>query len=139
MIVRERKLSLEENKAIVRRFLESYSVGCVDETLSQMTESCIFAVMRRSESLPIPRAPSKAEFGEILRNLRTMFPNGVRVTVRSMIAEGNKVAVEAESYAEMGNGKIYNNLYHFLVTVRDGKIDYVKEYTDFLHAFEVLS
>lgn len=131
-------MSLEENKKIVRRFLESYSIGGVDETLAQMTDSCIFEAMMRSEGLPIPRAPGKAEFGEMLRNIGSMFPNGVRVTVRGMIAEGDKVAVEAESYAELNNGKIYNNVYHFLVTVHDGKIDHVKEYTDFLHSKEAI-
>ena len=37
-------------------------------------------------------------------------------------AEGDRVAVEAESHGELKNGKTYNNTYHFLFVFRDGKI-----------------
>jgi ketosteroid isomerase-like protein len=47
------------------------------------------------------------------------------------------VAVETESYAELNNGRIYNNDYHFLFIVRDGKIHQVKEYLDTIHTNEV--
>ncbi len=48
-------------------------------------------------------------------------------------AEGERVAVETESYSEMNNGKVYNNLYHFVFVVRDGKIHEVKEFLDTEH------
>jgi uncharacterized protein len=53
-------------------------------------------------------------------------------------AEGDRVAVEAESHAKMKSGKLYQNKYHFLLTIRDGKIQGVKEYLDTAHADEVL-
>jgi len=43
-----------------------------------------------------------------------------------------------ESYAEISNGKLYNNRYHFLIEIRDGKIQAVREYLDTMHANEVL-
>jgi hypothetical protein len=46
--------------------------------------------------------------------------------------------VEAESYGKMKNGKTYQNQYHFLFIVRDGKIQQVKEYLDTMHAADVL-
>ena len=42
-------------------------------------------------------------------------------------------SVETESYAELNNGRIYNNLYHFLFVVKDGKIHRVKEFLDTDH------
>ena len=60
------------------------------------------------------------------------------MTPKGLTAEGDRVAVEAESYGEMATGKIYNNLYHFLLEVRDGKIHAVREYLDTMHAKEVL-
>jgi uncharacterized protein len=45
--------------------------------------------------------------------------------------------VETESYAKLKNGRVYNNLYHFLFIVRDGKIHQVKEYLDTVHTHEV--
>ena len=32
------------------------------------------------------------------------------------------MAVEAESYAELKNGKVYSNLDHFVFAIRDDKI-----------------
>jgi uncharacterized protein len=38
----------------------------------------------------------------------------------------------------MKNGKTYQNTYHSLFIVRDGKIQSAKEYLDTIHANEVL-
>ena len=38
---------------------------------------------------------------------------------------------------ELNNGRIYNNLYHFLFVVRDGKVLQVKEYLDTMHTNDV--
>ena len=50
-----------------------------------------------------------------------------------MIAEGEKVAVELESYGELRSGRVYNNEYHMLLTTRGGKISAVREYHDTQH------
>ena len=63
---------------------------------------------------------------------------GQRVTPTGITAEGDRVAVEAESYAKMKNGKTYQNTYHFLFIVKSGKIEAVKEYLDTIHAQDVL-
>jgi len=66
------------------------------------------------------------------------FPEGLKFTVKAMTAEGERVAIEAESYGKHISGKIYNNLYHFLMVIRNGKISELKEYMDTMHANEVL-
>ena len=40
------------------------------------------------------------------------------------------MAAEVESYAPVTNGNVYNNHYHMLFEIRDGKIAVVKEYAD---------
>lgn len=62
----------------------------------------------------------------------------IRFTVHDIISEGDKVAVEVESYCRMNSGKIYNNKYHFKILVRDGKIDKIREYHDTHHATDAL-
>ena len=47
------------------------------------------------------------------------------------------VAVEAESYGETTDGNVYNNEYHWLFEVRDGKIQGAREYMCTAHAVEV--
>jgi uncharacterized protein len=62
---------------------------------------------------------------------------GIEFTVHSLTAEADRVAAEVESYAPLVNGKVYNNHYHMLFEIRDGKIVIVKEYADTAHAREV--
>lgn len=68
--------------------------------------------------------------------MASMLDGPIKVTVTDMVAEGDHVAVEAESYAVLKNSKIYNNKYHFKFTMRDGKIAVVKEYHNTYHAHE---
>ena len=58
---------------------------------------------------------------------------GIQFTVHSLTAEDDRVAAEVESYAPLVNGKVYNNHYHMLFVIRDGKIAIVKEYADTAH------
>jgi hypothetical protein len=55
-----------------------------------------------------------------------------------MVAEGDKVAVELVITGRSAKGKDYRNHYHFLFTIRDGKIKAVKEYVDTLYSQKVL-
>ena len=59
-----------------------------------------------------------------------LFPKGLAFTIHHMTAEGERVAVEAESVGEHVSGAIYNNLYHFLFEFREGKLLKLKEYMD---------
>jgi ketosteroid isomerase-like protein len=61
----------------------------------------------------------------------------LRITPTAMIAEGDKVAVEAQGFAELLDGRVYDPHYHFLVTVRGGKIAEVLEYMDTQHAKDI--
>ena len=63
-----------------------------------------------------------------------MFPNGASFEMTGIIAEGDKVAAEAHMTATTATGAVYDNLYHFLFTVEDGRISRMKEYMDTHHA-----
>jgi len=67
--------------------------------------------------------------------MASQLKDGLKMTVKGLIAEGDKVAVEVESYGELQNGRVYNNEYHFSITIRDGKISEVREYLDTQHVF----
>lgn len=62
---------------------------------------------------------------------------GIDFTVHALTAEGDRVAAEVESHAPLVNGKVYNNHYHMLFEIRDGKIAVVKEYADTAHARDI--
>jgi ketosteroid isomerase-like protein len=74
-----------------------------------------------------------------LKNVRLGFPDGLRVEFTGVTAEGERVAVEAVSSARMSDGRPYENHYHFLVQVRDGRVVQVREYLDtqFVHELQL--
>lgn len=61
---------------------------------------------------------------------------GIDFTVHALTAEGDRVAAEVSSHAELTTGAVYANQYHMLFGFRDGLIVEVKEYNDTLHARE---
>ena len=131
-------MSIEENKRIARQFIESLTDLSGASCMALMSDTGMFWWMLRSSSVPLPSKLSKQEFGEMMRSMRSVFPNGVRHEVGEMIAEDDAVAVETESFAAMSDGRLYNNVYHFRIIIRGGKVECVKEYTDFLYAKELV-
>jgi ketosteroid isomerase-like protein len=69
-----------------------------------------------------------------LRLMDTMFPAGLQYTVRVLTGEENRVAALVDGIGIMKNGDAYNNQYHFLMVVDDGRIVEIFEYLDTLYA-----
>jgi ketosteroid isomerase-like protein len=59
------------------------------------------------------------------------------IKIHGVTADEDRVAVEAESYAELVGGGAYNNRYHFLFEFEDGEIVSLKEYCDTAHIRDV--
>ena len=55
-----------------------------------------------------------------------------------MTAEENRVAAEVNGEAVHASGETYNNQYHFLLIIKDGKILELKEYMDTQLAAKIL-
>ena len=70
---------------------------------------------------------SKRDKGRVFIN-RVMYP----------YAEGDRVAVEISGEAIHASGETYNNQYHFLLRIQDGKILELKEYMDTQLAAKIL-
>jgi uncharacterized protein len=128
-------MSIEENKRVILGFFENMNAGKGDAVMGALADSATWWVQG---NFPLSGTKNKAEFGALVGDLGAKIDGALRVTPKGLTAEGDRVAVEAESYAKMKNGKTYQNTYHFLFTVRDGKIQSVKEYLDTIHANAVL-
>lgn len=135
-------MSAEENKEIVRRFFKDF-----ESTLTAPEAGDMQAAMANvfaddgtwwvSGNNCASGTFSKAEFLEYMDWYRATFPNGYRITEQGITAEGDRVAFEIETYAEHKSGKFYHNFYHFLIVLRDGKIQLVKSYMDTEHVAEI--
>lgn len=124
----------ETSREIALRFLEVFSTGDVNATLEMMDEKATWWV---AGTIPLSGTKSRTEFGEMLSGVAANCKGPITLTPSAVTAEGERVAIETESYGELNNGRIYNNLYHFLIIVRDGKIQEVKEYLDTMHTNDI--
>lgn len=69
----------------------------------------------------------------------SIFVGGVKTTFGAITAEDDRVALEAEIVGELPDGRIYTNVYHYLMWFKDGKVSRVKEYLDTQSAAEFFS
>jgi uncharacterized protein len=128
-------MSIEQNKQIVREFFDRFNANDVAGALDIMTDDATWWIAGKPEQLPVAGTYSKEKIARLLYYMVGQLPKGLKIAVKSLIAEDDKVALEMESYGELQNGRIYNQEYHFLVTIHDGKISGVKEYLDTQHVF----
>jgi ketosteroid isomerase-like protein len=125
-------------KTIVENFFATFSTGNVDQIMDSLTEDASWWVSGKIEGMS--GTNSKKQLGDLLRAVVPLYKEGaLKIWPTSMISEGNKIAAEAESFAELNSGKIYNNRYHFLIELEDGKVRSVKEYSDTHHMLETFS
>jgi uncharacterized protein len=123
----------QNNKELITRFLQDFSRGDVNAVLETMVDDATWWTAGRIKGMS--GTASKAVFGQGLPGLLAACKGGtIAITPTAMTAEGDRVAVQAESNAETTNGREYRNEYHFLFVVRQGKIVSVKEYMDTEHA-----
>ena len=59
------------------------------------------------------------------------------IEVTGVTAEGDRVAIEGTGRGRLRNGRDYDNSYHFLMIVRDGRVLSIREYMDSEHVADV--
>lgn len=98
-----------------------------------MQSSSLAASSLTAHSLP------RAKALRLFANVADVAEGGrLEILIHTVTAEDDRVAVEAESRGVNGrNGRTYNNHYHFLFRVREGRVCELREYQDTLHAYDV--
>src|SRR5271167_335463 len=61
------------------------------------------------------------------RLLKTAFPNGLNLKIKTVIDEGSQVAIQAQSNTSAAEGKKYANRYHLYFLFRAKKIAQARE------------
>ena len=117
----------ETNRRLTREFFAALGRGDVEAIVDAYDEdgSC-WTSGRTLISGTLSKAQIRAGAGAVLE----AFPEGLDFTIHAMTAEGERVAVEAESRGRHASGMLYNNHYHFLLEFRRGKLLRLKEYMD---------
>ena len=119
--------SIDTNKALVSRFFDALNRGDIDTVVNTYADDGTVTTMGNTL---ISGTFGKQQIADAATRALDVFPDGLTFTVNDMIAEGNKVAVEAESNGEHVSGKIYSNHYHFLFEFEQGQLLRLREYLD---------
>jgi ketosteroid isomerase-like protein len=130
-------LSTEQNKALAHEFFARLSANNLAGALDMLTDDATWLIPGKPETFSSAGLYSRERVARLLGYMLNQLKNGLAMTIKSAIAEGDKVALEAESYGELTNGRVYQQVYHFLIEFRDGKISAIREYLDTQHAYAV--
>jgi uncharacterized protein len=125
----------QDNKDIVTQFFDALNRGDADFIVD--TYSADGCVQTMGNTL-ISGVFSREKIAASVASIFDVFPQGLKFTALDMVAEGDKVAVEATSEGKHISGQIYANEYHFLFEFRDGKLLRLKEYMDTERVTDVL-
>jgi ketosteroid isomerase-like protein len=129
-------MTTEANKQVIRTYFEAVNARDNAAILSLLTQDFVFKGMGRNPDWMRYQWGPEA-FADAPRDMSTKMKKPLAFNLRGMIAEGDRVAVQADSYGEMLNGKIYDNAYHFIFAFAGGKIREVLEYCCTYTAFTV--
>lgn len=131
-------MSVEDNKRVVREFCDQFKTSNADGLIDAMTEDATWWVNGKPHLFASSGTKTKDEAARMFRTMLSAYTDGLDMQIVSIIGEGDIVAVETRSHATTKSGKVYENEYAILFTIRNGKIARVREYTDLLHVLEVL-
>jgi ketosteroid isomerase-like protein len=126
---------LERNKQVARDFFEALGRADADAIADAFSEDGTSWTLG---TLPFSGVHHPPEIRQLAKEILFAFPKGLRFTIRTLTAEEDRVAVEAEGDGIHASGKPYHNDYHLLMRVRGGKIVELREYLDTMMVRDVL-
>ncbi|MFT4615309.1 MAG: ketosteroid isomerase-like protein [Bacteroidia bacterium] len=125
----------QTNKLLVERFFQAMNEGDVKFIVDTYADDGYLQTMGNTL---ISGTYSREQINAAAGGIYEVFPNGLSFEVIDMVAEDDKVAVEATSKGEHISGKTYSNHYHFLFELREGKLLCLKEFMDTERVTDVL-
>jgi ketosteroid isomerase-like protein len=118
---------MQDNKLVVEQFLTALGSGNGDAIAKLITED-VAAICTGTSVLSMTRTYS--DIVGTVGMLKQVTQNGIAFKILELTAEADRVSCEAEGTSTLINGVPYNNQYHFLFYIRDGKVYKLKEYID---------
>jgi uncharacterized protein len=115
----------ERNKQVVLEFIEAFSRGD-----GEATRACL-APGACAVAKGFGKLSSTRSYEDMVANaaaFKELIPTGLRPAIKSVIADGDRVAVEFEGDATLANGERYCNQYCFVFKLQDGRISLLHEY-----------
>jgi ketosteroid isomerase-like protein len=128
---------MRTHREVAEELFARLSAGDVAGALATMSDDVTWLIPGRRELTPSAGSYDKRRLEKLFKAMLGELKGGLKMTVTGVVAEGDKVALEAESRGELRNGRVYSQQYHFHIELRDGRIRAVREYLDTQHAHAV--
>ena len=130
-------MSSDTNRQTADALFARLSAGDIPGALALLTDDVAWLVAGRREDLPTAGTYDKKRIEKLMTAMLSQMKSPMTFTITGRVAEGDKMAVEAESVGHLKNGRTYHQHFHFLLEFRGGKICAVREYLDTIHAYKV--
>ncbi len=130
-------MSTDLNKATAAEFFARFSASDIPGALATMTDDATWLIPGKPELSPAAGLYQKDRITKLFYTMLKQLKSGLKMTVKGMVAEGDRVAVEVVSEGDLKNGRQYRQEYHMLLEFRAGKVCAVREYLDTQHAHGV--
>ncbi|MEX5684738.1 nuclear transport factor 2 family protein [Pseudomonas silesiensis] len=115
-------MSQQENTKLALKYMGFLNTGEIDQALALASDDATFWH-------PLSGAVGKEELRITLKHAFGLMLT-INNNVLSTTAEADRVSLELEFKADLSNGRTYENQYHFMFVIKDGKIHSLKEYVD---------
>lgn len=121
----------EHNEALVREFFAILSSGDLEKIRATLHPDASWTPMVKNVPGAGVHTPRDVIVDEFLAPVRGMFEEGdPKVTVNNIFCKGNVVCAETRALGKLSNGNIYDNLYCWVVEIKDDLIYAIREYMD---------
>lgn len=128
--------NLESNKAVCKAFFTHLGKRDFAKALNYVADDIVWWVQGDWEGAGFYEGLEAVK--ALLAPLKDALATDVHFTFINFTAEDNRVACEMTGTARTMGGADYRMTYHFLLTIKDGKIHRGKEYLDTKHLWDVL-
>lgn len=125
------------NKQLAKELFTRFSANDFCAALDLLSDDATWLIPGKPEQIRTAGMYDKARLGRLFERMQALLASALQMTVKGMLAEGDCVAVEVESQADLKNGRKYRQQYLFWIECREGKIARVREYLDTHHAYDV--
>ncbi|MBM9502097.1 nuclear transport factor 2 family protein [Leptospira sp. 201903071] len=123
-------MNLEDNKRVVLNYFQGMNEKRFSDAAELLSDELVWWIIGKT------KVSGKNDKRTVLLGFKLLHRtfSDFNFILHDFTAEDNRVSLTAESKGKHSNGKLYNNHYHFLFTIENGKIQSVKEYLDTEHA-----
>ncbi|MFT4572030.1 MAG: ketosteroid isomerase-like protein [Hyphomicrobiaceae bacterium] len=130
-------MGAQDNKQLVEDYFRAVSTGDNARVAEIFADDIVWWVPPASPMAGTYEG-KEAVFGMFASGVDLYAPEPMKIEIKGMVADDDKVAAEVEITAKTAKGGDYHNHYHFLFGIVSGQIKLVKEYVDTLYAQRTL-